>query len=271
MLLQRHKKFTLDGGCSLQSVSFVQEADSTVDPPPVDARTPPAVLTPIAFHTPLAVRIKENVLARRERTLLDWFCAHTPQAITPDQLTGLGATGATITLIGYAATVINPVFFWLATLGLVIHWVGDSLDGSLARYRKIERQRYGYFLDFSVDAISSLMIMMGIGLSVYIRMDVAMFALVGYYMLWMFVLLNCQVSRNLQLSFLSAGPTEFRIVLIALNSWMYFAENQNISIGSATFSLYDLAVCGIGIVSIFLFAVNAFKVARKLRLEDPSI
>src|ERR1019366_8927020 len=106
-----------------------------------------------------------------------------------------------------------------------MHWFGDSLDGSLARYRRIERPRYGHFLDFSVDVISSLMIMLGVGLSAYVRLDVALFALVGYYMLWLFVLLNCQVSRNLQLSFLAAGPTEFRLVLIGLNCWMYFGGN----------------------------------------------
>jgi archaetidylinositol phosphate synthase len=112
------------------------------------------------------------------------------------------------------------------------------------------------------------MIMLGVGLSAYIRLDVALFALVGYYMLWMYVLLNCQVSRNLQLSFLAAGPTEFRLVLIGLNCWMYFAGNLKLSIGSVVFSPYDLAFCGMGIVSICLFAVNVCNVARKLRLED---
>ena len=232
-------------------------------PSPVAARTLP-------IRAPLAVRIKQNVLAHGERKLLDWMCARVPRFITPDRLTAFGAAGAVIAFIGYAATVLDPAFFWLATLGIVIHWFGDSLDGSLARYRQIERPRYGYFVDFSVDAISSFLIMLGVGLSAYVRLDVALFALVGYYMLWMYVLLNCQVSRNLQLSFLSAGPTEFRIVLIGLNCWMYFAGHVTIPVGPVIFSPYDLAFCGMGIVSIGLFAVNVFKVARKLRLEDSS-
>lgn len=266
MLKQRHRKFTLDGGGSLQSVSFVQELDSSGIPLPLP-QAPAAARTP-APRGPLAVRVKENVLAQGERKLLDLICSRTPQFVTPDLLTGIGAAGAAIALIGYSATLLAPAFFWMATFGIVIHWFGDSLDGSLARYRQIERPRYGYFLDFSVDAISSFMIMLGVGFSVYVRLDVAMFALVGYYMLWMYVLLNCQVSRNLQLSFLAAGPTEFRVVLIGLNCWMYFAGNLTMQVGPAIVSPYDLAFCGMGIVSICLFGINVFNVARRLRLED---
>jgi archaetidylinositol phosphate synthase len=256
MLPQRHRKFTRDAGSSLHSAGFVQETNSPGKPPP------------LAIRSPLAIRVKDNILAQAERDLLDWLCARTPDAITPDRLTGFGAAGAAVVFLGYAATPFHPAFFWLATLGLLMHWFGDSLDGSLARYRRIERPRYGHFLDFSVDVISSLMIMLGVGLSAYVRLDVALFALVGYYMLWLFVLLNCQVSRNLQLSFLAAGPTEFRLVLIGLNCWMYFGGNLKMPIGSAEFSPYELAFCGMGIVSMGLFAVNVFNVARQLRVED---
>lgn len=266
MLRQRQRNFTLDGGCSLRSVNFVKETDSSAAPLPLPPL--PAAARTLAVRAPLAVRVKENVLNRGERKLLDWMCARIPRFITPDWLTAAGAAGAAIAFAGYAATVLDPAFFWMATLGIIIHWFGDSLDGSLARYRQIERPRYGYFVDFSVDAISSFLIMLGVGLSAYVRLDVALFALVGYYMLWMYVLLNCQVSRNLQLSFLAAGPTEFRIVLIGLNCWMYFAGHVTIPVGPAIVSPYDLAFCGMGIVSICLFAVNVFNVARKLRLED---
>lgn len=256
MLPQRHRKFIRDTGSSLHSAGFVQETNSPGKPPP------------LAIRSPLAIRVKDNILAQAERDLLDWLCARTPDAITPDRLTGFGAAGAAVVFLGYAATPFHPAFFWLATLGLLMHWFGDSLDGSLARYRRIERPRYGHFLDFSVDVISSLMIMLGVGLSAYVRLDVALFALVGYYMLWLFVLLNCQVSRNLQLSFLAAGPTEFRLVLIGLNCWMYFGGNLKMPIGSAEFSPYELAFCGMGIVSMGLFAVNVFNVAQQLRIED---
>lgn len=235
----------------MQRVALVQEAQP--------ARTPPVVS-----------RVQENILARRERDFLDWLCLHMPRAVTPDRLTGFGAGGAALVFAGYAATRLHPAFFWLATLGVVIHWFGDSLDGSLARYRRIDRPRYGYFLDHSVDALCNLTIMTGAGLSAYIRLDVALFALLGYFMLCMYVFLYNQVSQRFQLSFLALGPTELRVGLIGINCWMYFAGDSRIAIGHETFSPYDLVLCGAGIVFVGLFAVNVFHVARKLRREDAS-
>ena len=135
----------------------------------------------------------------------------------------LALAGAALVFVGYAATRLHPAFFWLATLGVVVHWLGDSLDGSLARYRRIDRPRYGYFLDHSVDALCNLTIMTGAGLSAYIRLDVALFALLGYFMLCMYVFLYNQVSQRFQLSFLALGPTELRVGLIGINCWMYCA------------------------------------------------
>jgi archaetidylinositol phosphate synthase len=223
-----------------------------------------------APRPPVVSRVQENILARHERDFLDWLCLHLPRAVTPDWLTGFGAGGAALVFAGYVATRLHPAFFWLATLGVVIHWFGDSLDGSLARYRRIDRPRYGYFLDHSVDALCNLTIMTGAGLSVYIRLDVALFALLGYFMLCMYVFLYNQVSQRFQLSFLALGPTELRVGLIGINCWMYFAGDSRIAIGRETFSPYDLVLCGAGTVFVGLFAVNVFHVARKLRREDAS-
>lgn len=219
---------------------------------------------------PVAARVQDNILAGLERDVLAFLCSRMPSKVTPDRLTLFAACGAAVVFFSYAATRLHPAFFFLATLGIVLHWLGDSLDGSLARYRKIERPRYGYFLDHSVDALCNLAIMAGAGLSAYIRLDVALFALLGYFMLCMYVFLYNHVSQRFQLSFLALGPTELRVGLIGLNGWMYFAGDVKIAMGSATFSPYDLVLCGAGTIFVCLFAINVFKAARKLRVEDAS-
>ncbi|MGA7386225.1 MAG: CDP-alcohol phosphatidyltransferase family protein, partial [Methylocella sp.] len=95
-------------------------------------------------------------------------------------------------------------------------------------------------------------------------------ALLGYFMLCMYVFLYNQVSQRFQLSFLALGPTELRVGLIGINCWMYFAGDARVAIGREVFSPYDLVLCGAGIVFVGLFAVNVFHVARKLRREDVS-
>lgn len=215
------------------------------------------------------LRVQENLLAQPERDLLDWLCRQMPRPVTSDLLTGLACIGALIVFAGYMGCHFNPAFFWLASAGLFIHWFGDSLDGSLARYRGTERPRFGYFLDHSADVLCNFVIMAGLGLSPYIRLDSALFALIGYYMLCMYVFLFNHVSQSFRLSFLALGPTELKLILIGMNCWMYFAGEFKLLIGPLALSPYDFVLCGGGLVFLLLFAVNVFATARELGLADP--
>ena len=107
-----------------------------------------STMTPLPDVAPIE-RIQENVLARSERRLLTWLCARLPGWVTPDLLTYLGLVGALLVFGGYIGTNHSAEWLWLSIVGYAVHWFGDSLDGSLARFRKIERPRYGYFLDHS--------------------------------------------------------------------------------------------------------------------------
>ncbi|WP_319005415.1 CDP-alcohol phosphatidyltransferase family protein [Novosphingobium profundi] len=92
-------------------------------------------------------RIQENVLACAECRLLSRLCAYMPRWVVPDILTAIGMFGAFIVFSAYVLSNLGDSWLWLSIAGYFIHWFGDSMDGSLARYRKIERPRYGYFLD----------------------------------------------------------------------------------------------------------------------------
>jgi phosphatidylglycerophosphate synthase len=102
-------------------------------------------------------RIQQNLLAIQERRLLDWLCARMPGWVTPDQLTGIGMVGAAMILAGYMASNVAPGWLLLSIAGYFVHWFGDSMDGSLARFRRIERPNFGYFLDHSCDAMATVM------------------------------------------------------------------------------------------------------------------
>lgn len=108
---------------------------------------PPQAATP-------PVRIQQNILARGERRLLNWICPRLPGWVTPDQLTTLGFLGAVMVAMGYMLSWLGPAWLSLSVAGYVVHWFGDSLDGSLARWRRIERPSYGYFVDHSVDGLA---------------------------------------------------------------------------------------------------------------------
>ena len=207
-------------------------------------------------------RIQQNVLAVQERRLLNWICPRLPGWVTPDQLTLLALIGAVLIFVGYAASHLNPNWLWLSVFGFWIHWFGDSLDGSVARFRSIERPRYGYFIDHSADVLGALLIVCGLGVSPFVRLDVALIALAGYYMLAAHTFLLARVMSELKLSYAAAGPTEIRLALIGVTIAMYaFGPG-----GPLIWSLgaFDLLVGGVGVLLILVFVVQTLVTARRL-------
>jgi archaetidylinositol phosphate synthase len=210
-------------------------------------------------------RIQENVLARGERRLLTWLCARLPAWVRPDHLTSLGVGGAFVVFTGYAASLLDPRWLWVAIAGYFIHWFGDSLDGSLARFRSIERPGFGYFIDHSADGIGNLLILGGLGVSPFVRLDVALFALAGYYLLCIHAFLAARVIGELKLSYVAAGPTELRLVLIAMTLCMMAFGAIPSPLASMTW--FDLLVAPVGAILILLFIIQTFVTARRIKAQ----
>ena len=124
-------------------------------------------------------RVNDILLGPLERPALQWLAGHMPAWMNPDILTGIGMLGAAVVFAGYTLSNAHPAYLWLANLGFVINWFGDSLDGTLARYRHIERPKYGFFIDHTMDALSEVLVVAGLGLSPYVSFEIAMLALVG--------------------------------------------------------------------------------------------
>jgi phosphatidylglycerophosphate synthase len=215
------------------------------------------------------LRIQGNIVAVQERRILDWFCARMPPSVSPNQLSAIGVSGALIAFAGYAGSTVAPGFLWLASLGLILHWFGDSMDGSLARWRRTERPRFGHFFDHSIDALGNGVIMLGLGCSLHVRMDVAMAALAGYLLMTVHVLLKQQSQGVFQLSFLAFGPTELRLCLIAMNTSMWLWGSAVYPIGHHVFTPYDLLVALAAATFGVLFVVETARTSRELALLDP--
>jgi len=157
------------------------------------------------------------LLAGPERRVLHWIAARIPARVTSNHLTGLGVIGSVGTGVAYALTSFNVHWLWLASAMLAVNWFGDSLDGTLARVRKAERPRYGYYLDHIVDAFSTAAIGIGIGLSPFVSFPLAMGLVVLYLCLSINVYLESQVFGVFKMAYGIVGPTEARIILVLVN------------------------------------------------------
>ena len=212
-------------------------------------------------------RIQENLVARVERRALNWLCARLPRRVSPDMLTAFGMFGALMVFAGYLGSNADRDWLWLCVAGYVVHWFGDSLDGSVARFRKIERPRYGYFLDHSCDGLATTLLVVGIGLSPYVQLEVALVALAGYLLMSIHAFLSVRVLGELRLSYMNAGPTELRLVLIALTLAMYYAGPE----APVVWHLngFDLFVGAVGCILVGLFILQTAQVAGRLAVEEP--
>jgi phosphatidylglycerophosphate synthase len=140
------------------------------------------------------------------------------------------------------------------------------MDGSLARFRAIERPSYGYFIDHRCDGLATLLILGGMGLSPYVTLDVAMLALAGYLLLSIHAFLSARVLGEFKLSYLAAGPSELRVMLIILTGLM-----MGLGYGPGLFgrlSGFDLFVGLIGSVLVILFIGQTLRTGRRLAAHD---
>jgi phosphatidylglycerophosphate synthase len=204
------------------------------------------------------------LLAEPERRLLRAIAARLPAAVNSDHLTALGVLGAVGAGAAYALSVVSPAWIWAASLMLAVQWFGDSLDGTLARVRCAERPRYGYYLDHIVDAFSTAVIGLGIGLSPYVDLGVAVGLVVVYLVLSINVYLESAVFGVFRLAYGRVGPTELRIILVAANALLA------VSAPGPTLSLLangTLALAGVG-MTVMLVARVAGNLSR-LAQEEP--
>jgi phosphatidylglycerophosphate synthase len=166
------------------------------------------------------------LLADPERRLLRWIATRLPAWVTSDQLTGLSVLAAMATGIAYALTGHHSGWLWVASGMLLVNWFGDSLDGTLARVRHAERPRYGYYLDHVVDAYSTAVIGIGLGVSPYVSLGIALGLVVVYLVLSINVYLESTVFGAFRLAYGRLGPTEIRLILIAINSGLALHPGQ---------------------------------------------
>lgn len=171
-----------------------------------------------------ATRDMRFLLAGPERRVLRALAERVPGWLRPNHFTALGTLGAVGTGFAYALTSRQPAWLWVASLMLAINWLGDSLDGTLARVRHAERPRYGYYLDHIVDAFCTVAIGVGLGLSPYVDFGVAMGLVLVYLVLSINVYLESTVFGVFTLGYGRLGPTEVRLMLILVNTALAVAS-----------------------------------------------
>ena len=223
-----------------------------------------------------AARIQTSILNPLEKKVLVWLAERMPGWVTSDMLTFVGVMGAIIIATGYALANLNLNWLWLSCLGLAINWFGDSLDGSLARVRNTQRKIYGFYIDHNVDVINETIMFVGVGLSPLVNMSFAMFALVAYFMLSIYVYIDCHLKGEMRLTYAGMGPTEFRLILIIVNICFIYIPwlsqwKKPITIFHNDFQigLFDYIAVAAALAIFAAYIVSFFKDLKYFSEKDP--
>jgi phosphatidylglycerophosphate synthase len=216
-----------------------------------------------------AEREPNFLLAHVEKRLLRAIAARLPRWILPDDLTRLGVVAALAICAAYQLSNDGRWWLWVATALLVVHWLGDSLDGTLARVRGIERPRYGYYLDHLVDALSTAAIGIGLGLSPFMLLSVGTLIVVAYLVLSINVYLESYALGRFSIGYGKVGPTEMRLLLIALNTALALGLDLRVTIAGTAVTALDLAGIVIATGMIVLLAGRAWRNLRALAEAEP--
>jgi len=215
-----------------------------------------------------ATRTNSGFLSAAERRALAWLTPRTPLWLTPDRLTAVGLGGAVLALTGYLLAARHPVALWLVNVGLVVNWLGDSLDGHVARARRIERPVYGFFLDQSIDVISQLLFAVGLAASGYIRPEIVMLGFATYLMMTVQSLLRMKATGVFHLATGGMGLTEVRCLFLIANVLFYLVPPWPFQAAGVVVSYPDLFGLIWIATNISLYVVTLIAESRRLARRD---
>ena len=217
-----------------------------------------------------APREKEFLLAKPEQRVLHWIAPRLPRRVLPDHLTVLGVLAALGIAGAYVLSNGHPGWLLVATGLLFVHWLGDSLDGTLARVRKIERPTYGYYLDHLVDGFATAAIGIGLGLSPHMLLATGLVIVIAYLLLSINTYLETSAFGVFSLGYGRVGPTEARLALAALNVALFAGLTMDADVAGLGISALD--VIGLGGAALMLggLGVRAARNLRVLAAREPA-
>ena len=212
--------------------------------------------------------INTAITAKAEEKAKEIICPRIPSWIGPDHLTFIGIIGIVIVSIGFVLGYLNRYYLGLVPLGLIINWFGDSFDGSIARYRKKTRPNYGYYIDKMVDAVVMIIAGLGLGLSGFVKIEIAILLTAIYLAMMINVDLLVYVKGEAKNSFGWFGPTEIRIIGIIISIVMFFMPVKSYDIYGYLVTQYDIVVLVLSVLMFLILISEIVKNGIRLNKED---
>ena len=201
-----------------------------------------------------AERVQKTLVTGAEKKLLRWLATRMPAWVNSDHLTLLGLVAQFFVGVGYALAAYDNRFLLAVNGFLALNWFGDSLDGTLARFRNRQRPRYGFYVDHIIDSFGAVFLCVGLALSTYMSPMIALAMLMSFLMLSIETYLSTYCIGEFKLSHFGFGPTEIRILLAIGNLALLWRPYVHFFGG--IYPLFDIGgiIASAGMCAMLVFA-----------------
>ena len=211
-------------------------------------------------------REHRSLLAALEKRALVAIARRLPAPVHSDHLTALALLAMAMAGAGYALARWEVQFLWLVVVALALNWFGDSLDGTLARVRHVERPRYGFYVDHVLDIVGATLLFGGLAASSFMSPLIALSLLIAYLLVSGEVFLATSVRGVFRMSFFGVGPTELRILLAVGTLALFGDPHVDLGGGFGRWRLFDcgglIAAAGMAVTLIVNVVRNTTALAR---------
>ena len=218
-------------------------------------------------------RVNDSFLGPIERPTLAWVAARLPAAVVPDHLTALGVVGGLITAAGFLLSRSSLAWLWLASVGLLINWFGDSLDGTLARVRGIERPRYGFFIDHTSDLFCQIITFLALGASPLAHFGAACLGLITFLLAFVYSMIIAHARATMRVTYFYFGPTEIRALLLLGNVLTIAVGVVDLTwlppVPGGAITIHDFFIALLSLAGLTAIGTAAVGDAKALATEDP--
>ena len=116
----------------------------------------------------------------------------------------------------------------------------------------------------------------GVGCSPLVNMSFAMLALVAYFMISIYVYIDCHLKGEMRLTHGGLGPTEFRVILILVNiafiyiPWLSeWKKPMTLFHNDFMIGLFDYIAVAVALLIFVFYLVSFFRDAKYYAKIDP--
>jgi phosphatidylglycerophosphate synthase len=192
-------------------------------------------------------KVGQSILSRPEKALVAWGTPRVPKCIETYHLTMLTVLWSGLNvLFGYLAFT-NINWLWMVSLMILLQYITDLYDGAIGRARNTGLIKWGFYMDHFLDYVFlSSLVVAGYLLAPAVAgvWYIFLLVLVGCFMVSSF--LSFAATNKFEIYFFGVGPTELRILFIAINTCIIYTGTAHL-----VYSVPIVCVlCALGLVYI---------------------